>query len=841
MDETVVRIEGLGLKPGRESLSPPWIAGPLYQCATAVTVWGFVPRAALDIEVNGALVTSVTAGFPEPQGERVPLPAPLVVGQQVRARQRAGGVTSPWSVPLEVRDHTVDYPAGPPRPQINPAPVWTCGSRTGVGNLLGGADVWITADGGEVGRVNGCSQQQGVDVNPFYGLGQKVRAHTALCKDEAPPSIEHVVAPGPSPLPAPTFDPMFDGQEQIRIANIANGARVAVMRGASSLGTFRCWGGALLLGVSPVHTGEGFDATQELCATDPTSPPGKGSVQPCSALPTPSVGPVQAGDTTLTITSSVPGATIRVWRNLAPVGTGSAPLIHLTQSLVAGDVVHVTQSLTSCPASTAVQLTVACVDPPISGDPSALDLFPVGFTEYADGPVKGSVYYPATDDGKDAAFNDRVGALGRVPVVVMAHGNHSPVDPSYLGYDYFQAGLAKMGMVAISVDCNALNGAGGGVGNIEDRADLVIDSIKHFQALDATPGSVFAGRLDFNRVGLMGHSRGGDAVVTVPTVIGSIGVTIRAVLALAPTNFRYWAGLSTIAPSGYAFSTILPASDGDVVDNNGAQFYDQSLPGPYTSQVYVHSANHNFFNREWSFDDGITPVFARGTHERVLTVYGSALFRSTLFGDGSESYLVERTKPVGVPVQAVDLAYRVEKADTIDHHDDGNTISVNSVGLPTSATGGAVADEFVFDQAPGAFNGSFFGLTVGMVLFAKERSGGDFRSETGGVDLREREVWIRVAEVVDGAVARAGVSFDLGLEDARGSVGWIGSASVGGVPRPFERPGQSKSMLSTLRFDPRCIGRRARLDLSRIVAIHLRSTTGNDRPLAFDDLQLVST
>jgi len=46
--------------------------------------------------------------------------------------------------------------------------------------------------------------------------------------------------------------------------------------------------------------------------------------------------------------------------------------------------------------------------------------------------------------------------------------------------------------------------------------------------------------IDFKRLGLMGHSRGGDAVVTVPTVISLPGVAIRGVLALAPTNFRFW-------------------------------------------------------------------------------------------------------------------------------------------------------------------------------------------------------------------------------------------------------------------------------------------------------------
>lgn len=840
MDETVVHVERLDLEQDRELLSPPWLAEPLYQCATAVTVQGFVPHATVEVEVDGTTVVAQTVGFPEPVGATLALPAPLVAGQQVRVRQESGGVVSAWSPPVEVRDMLQDYPAGPPRPQVNPAPPLTCGSRTGVGNLLGGANVWITADGAEVGRVDGCATpQQGVNVNPFYVLGQKVRAHTELCKVPGPPSVQHDVVPGPSPMPVPGFDPIYAGGEQVRVTNIANGARVSLVRGTTPVGTYRCWGGSLLVGVAPVlGAGETFSATQQLCPTDKPSDPGTGTVQPCGSLPAPTVGPVQAGDTTLTITSCAPGATIRVWRNLVHVGTGVAPVVPLAATLVAGDTVHVTQSLPGCVGQLALQLRVACVDPPVAGDPSALDLFPVGHAQYADGPVRGSVYYPAQDDGEGQPFSEALAAVGRVPVVVMAHGNHDPADPSYLGYDYFQHSLAKAGIVAVSVDCNALNGWVSGVGNIEDRADLVIDSIKHFQALDATPGNTFSGRLDFGRLGLMGHSRGGDAVVTVPTVIGSIGVTIRAVLALAPTNFRYWAGMSTIGPAGYAFSTILPAADGDVVDNNGAQFYDTSTPDPFTSQVYVHATNHNFFNRRWASDDGVTPVLSRGTHERLLDVYGSALFRATLLGDGSAAYLLGTVTPVGVPTGVVHLAYRVAGALDVDHHDDGNTIHVNSLGLPTSQTGGAVADEFPFDQVPAAFNGSFFGLTVGMVMDPKERGAG-FRSETGTQDLRRRQVWVRVAEVVEGGVAKDGTGFRLGIEDAHGQIGWVDADTVGGVPRPFERPGQSKTMLSTLRFRPRCATGPRRLDLRSVVALHLRSDRDDGRPLAFDDLQLV--
>src|SRR6185436_18226675 len=112
-------------------------------------------------------------------------------------------------------DHTADFPAGPPRPQVFPTPLYECGSRTGVDNLLGGGNVWITADGVEVGRVDGCAARQGVSVNPDFGLGQRVRAWFELCGDPSPPSIEHVTQVGPSPLPAPGFDPIYDGGDQL--------------------------------------------------------------------------------------------------------------------------------------------------------------------------------------------------------------------------------------------------------------------------------------------------------------------------------------------------------------------------------------------------------------------------------------------------------------------------------------------------------------------------------------------------------------------------------------------------------------------------------------------------
>jgi hypothetical protein len=360
-------------------------------------------------------------------------------------------------------------------------------------------------------------------------------------------------------------------------------------------------------------------------------------------------------------------------------------------------------------------------------------------------------------------------------------------------------------LIAVSVDCNALNGAGSGVGNIEDRADLIIDSIAYFQARDADAGSVFFHKIDFTRLGLMGHSRGGDAVVTIPTVIGLPGVQIRGVLALAPTNFRFWAGMSTIQPAGYAFMTILPAGDGDVVDNNGAQFYDQASPDPFRSQLYVHFTNHNFFNRQWAFDDGAgPPVLARSDHEAILRVYGCALFRDVLLGHGTAAFLARDVIPSGVMSQHVYTSFEWAKQLTVDNHEDGNSINVNSLGLPTSQSGGLSADEFPFGQVAGAFNGSFFGESIGMVVRAGRRTR-VFRSQINPQDLRDRELWIRAAEVFGGGPIPAGATgFRLGVEDGAGTRAWVDVDAVGGLPRPYDRPSRVKSMLNTLRFKTAC-------------------------------------
>jgi hypothetical protein len=860
-----VERERIRLKDNPKLISPPSV-DPAWQCGTAVVVRGFIGDAKLDIEVAGSIVvTGFAAGFPQPNGALVPLPAALVAGQKIRARQKFGGATSAWSTPITTLDHTVEFPAGPPRPQINPEPLYKCGTRTGVANLLAGCDAWITADAVEAGRVKGASTHQGINIAPPYGLGQSVVAWASLCKDPSPPSETKITQPPPSPLPAPGFLPVYADGQQLTVTGVVNGAVLTLSRNGIVQFSFSSWGYQHLVTLNPPFSaGESLSVSQRLCPGDPSSGDGTTTVQPCSALPAPGVEPVQAGDTMVMLSSFVAGARIQVYVNGIKTGDGGGPVVNLSAPVSGGDTVDVLQMLGTCVSRFVQRLMAICIAPPIGFDPSALDLFPVGTTSYDAGPVTvtsgnsqhiaGTIYYPADADGNGAAFNTRRAALGRVPIAVLVHGRHGGT-ASHLGYDYLQRQLARMGIIAASVDCNASDSWGGWADNIRDRADLVIASIAHLQTLDAGGDPQFGGRIDFSRLALMGHSRGGDAVVLTPEIIALPGVTIGGVISLGPVN----SGASTGKPQGYAYMAILPAYDGDVVDLNGAQFYDAADPGPFKSQLFVHHANHNYFNREWLNDDtnGGLALMARSEHERILSVYGCAFFRAVLLGHATLGFLDGTLRPPGVLTGNVQLSFKKRDQVTVDDHEDGNGITINSMASPTTQSAGLVADEHPFRQgATGRFNDSFFGNTVGMVAQSKERAA-TFRSQLRKpVDVRKRQVWIRSAEVYNGtSVPTGNTGFLLGLEDDQGAVAWVDSDGVGGLPRPQDRRAfdlanpryhtdKTKTMVKTLRFPGSCFvsppKSRRPFDPRRVVAVRLRLDRMDKRALAFDDLQIVA-
>jgi hypothetical protein len=247
--------------------------------------------------------------------------------------------------------------------------------------------------------------------------------------------------------------------------------------------------------------------------------------------------------------------------------------------------------------------------------------------------VRASVHYPTTL------------ANGPYPVIVLLHGRHAtcyrntsatlrwpcmsneqPI-PSFHGYDYISQTLASNGYIVISVSANGINAYDNQVSDygMQARAELIQYHLNQWKTFNTTGGSPFGtkfvGKLDFARVGTMGHSRGGEGVVKHYNYNASLGspYTVKAVLPLAPVDF------SRPVVNNAALEVILPYCDGDVSDNQGMHFYDDArynVAGDTGAKhtVQVMGANHNFYNTIW------TPgMFAAGTADDWGYVTGGSV------------------------------------------------------------------------------------------------------------------------------------------------------------------------------------------------------------------------
>ncbi|WP_344736876.1 Ig-like domain-containing protein [Microbacterium awajiense] len=233
--------------------------------------------------------------------------------------------------------------------------------------------------------------------------------------------------------------------------------------------------------------------------------------------------------------------------------------------------------------------------------------------------IRGALYYPA-----DRSVPS--------PVIVLVHGNHGSCDSgtnrtdltcdefkrNEAGYAYLGENLATWGYTVFSVsqDQMMMRQDGTSGKGMHQRRMLIAGTLDALTAANepgglalddhTTIGDTLAGKLDMSRIGLMGHSRGGDAVSSFIDYnrIRTDGprYPLRGVISLAPVDYE------RKAPYGVPYMTILPWCDGDVSNLQGARFFERSQyingDNPFPSiQVSHLGANHNWYNSVW-FADG---------------------------------------------------------------------------------------------------------------------------------------------------------------------------------------------------------------------------------------------
>lgn len=213
-------------------------------------------------------------------------------------------------------------------------------------------------------------------------------------------------------------------------------------------------------------------------------------------------------------------------------------------------------------------------------------------------PINGKVWYPEDE--------------GKYPLVLCVHGNHSPSDYSEFGYAYLGEMLASRGYIFATVDQNFLNARKGSENDA--RAILMLYHAKTILDWNEEKDTPLYNRIDTDKVVLIGHSRGGEAVVTASLFNkmthypenGNIRFTwdlpIRSVVSLAPVEGQYRPAGRPLAPSYTNYLLLHGSHDGDVSSFKGLRFFNRNLPddGNFRASLWIYGANHSQFNTDWS-------------------------------------------------------------------------------------------------------------------------------------------------------------------------------------------------------------------------------------------------
>lgn len=349
-------------------VSPPIVIDPpLYRCATKVAVRSAKLDAELTLFVNGTAIDTVIVR--NPNLEEFDIPALAItdgVPDVVTAQQNSDGVLSALSAPVTVRDHTADFPAGLPTPEIAPTLIHECAEVIAV-RQVPGATVTVFSNG--VDPRSGSGSTDWTVYRPAkrpFEIGDTFTAQQSLCDENSGVSAGVSAVAEPTSIPAPTFNPpeTYAGQELVTVETLVNGSRTTVSKvGSGLLGDFTTpvswkpdYDVATLAGGS-LAAGDRLSAQQVLCTAGPPTetPP----AEECSALPAPRIAHPLVGQTFVVVTRAVPGATIRVYdATNDELGDGAGTVVVLKRAITGTDTLTAVQQVGRCTSSTGYRVSV---------------------------------------------------------------------------------------------------------------------------------------------------------------------------------------------------------------------------------------------------------------------------------------------------------------------------------------------------------------------------------------------------------------------------------------------------------------------------------------------------
>ncbi len=258
-------------------------------------------------------------------------------------------------------------------------------------------------------------------------------------------------------------------------------------------------------------------------------------------------------------------------------------------------------------------------------------------------PRNGRVWYPS---GK-----------GPFPLVLCVHGNHNMADYSDPGYAYLGEHLASRGFIFVSVDENFFNGHLFGPLKTENdgRGWMLLQHLKLWREWSQNKEHPFSSLVDMNNIGLIGHSRGGEAAAIAgsfnrlshypddATVEFDFHFNIKAIIAIAPSDGQYKPAGQPTPLENVNYLTVQGAHDADVSSFSGARQYNrvEFTDENYWFKAYLYSyrSNHGQFNTIWGDNDWGMPgglilnrkALLEGEKQRkIALVYFTAFMEANL-------------------------------------------------------------------------------------------------------------------------------------------------------------------------------------------------------------------
>ncbi|MCL2189673.1 MAG: hypothetical protein FWC16_11920 [Defluviitaleaceae bacterium] len=463
---------------------------------------------------------------------------------------------------------------------------------------------------------------------------------------------------------------------------------------------------------------------------------------------------------------------------------------------------------------------------------------------------------------------------GPFPIALIVHGNHAAGVRSHEGYDYLGELLASRGTIAVSVDQTFLNSSivydifmvNPLQNEIGVRAFLLLEHLSLWYGWNGDVSHEFYNTVDFDRIALIGHSRGGEAAALAAAfadlghypnngrVVFDYPFSINTVIAIAPTHNMYKPAGVEISLSGINYLTIHGGFDSDVFSFEGANMYsrvDVSTQG-MKARVWIQHANHGQFNTVWGRND-LPGLWRMASNRRMLLsmeeqqqaakVFISAFLEATLHNrmEYTSLFTCFAQGAAWLPPTLYVIDFMDSNRILLDDFEDGFNLGAAATGLVKYSSYGF--EKWTITTLPSRFDGSNRVLQL--------QWGSDTQSPIFTMDFAENTFFTGDILYVSLSSNNANksdpnVSFQIKLTDEAGRTSILNINDFGGVGNPLETPmfsplylsivGRSEPVLQMVRI-PTAFFDGLQGEITRMEWI-MNTTNAAEQTLFVDDLRI---